>query len=73
MLATLFLFVSLQMPTVAFNTSEYTVSEGSDTVHVCGCCLNDIPPGGLECEVVAILGAVDGIKAGRDLECECIG
>ena len=35
--------------------------------------LNDIPPGGLECEVVAILGAVDGIKAGRDLECECIG
>ena len=30
--------------------------------------LSDIPPGGLECEVVVILGAVDGIKAGRYLE-----
>ena len=35
--------------------------------------LNSIPSGGLECEVVAILGAVDGIKAGRYLENECIG
>ena len=35
--------------------------------------LNDIPPGGLECEVVAILEAVDGIKAGRYLECVYIG
>ena len=35
--------------------------------------LNDIPPGGLECEVVATLGAVDGIKTGMYLECECIG
>ena len=35
--------------------------------------LNDIPPGGLECAVVATLGAVDGIKAGRYLECESIG
>ena len=66
------MFLFFTDATVAFNTSEYTVSEGSDTVHVC-VVLNDIPPGGLECEVVAILGAVDGIKAGRYIECDCIG
>ena len=53
--------------TVVFNTSDYAVSEDADAVHVC-VVLNDIPPGGLECEIVAILGAVDGIKAGRYLE-----
>ena len=53
--------------TVAFNASDYAVCEDADAVHVC-VVLNYIPPGGLECEVVANLGAVDGIKAGRYLE-----
>ena len=53
--------------TVAFNTSEYTVSEDADTVHVC-VVLNSIPGGGLECEIMATLEAVDGIKAGMYLE-----
>ena len=53
--------------TVAFNTSEYIVSEGAGTAHVC-VVLNNIPGGGLECEIMATLEAVDGIKAGMYLE-----
>ena len=55
---------SITAPTVQFDQHYYTVREGEGSVAVCVQIslnsVNDI----LECDVVAILSTIDGVKAG---------
>ena len=49
--------------TVAFLESVYSVNEGDGSVTMCTE-INDIPMGGLECDVVVNLVPTKGVKAG---------
>ena len=47
-------------------SSDYVVDESQSSVDVCAS-LTDIPAGGLECEVVAIINTTDGSKTSMSL------
>ena len=51
--------VSLTGATVTIVSSDYVVNESQSSVEVCAS-LTNIPAGGLECEVVAIINTTDG-------------